>query len=160
YHEEVALADKRAVISTAFIVTGGVSLITVSALFALRDQLSLAIFSDTQFGLVVGLSALQILTQSLEYYALLYLRLIDRPITFISINIAKLIVQLTLNIWLVVYLELGVLGVVISGLASSGLFAVGLSFMVLRDIGVRFDQAMAKRMLRFSWPLWLSGIAS
>lgn len=160
YYDQNAAIKRYAVISTAYIATGAISSITVSVIFIFRDSISYALFADAKFGLIVGLSALQMFTQALEYYALLYLRLIDKPIAFIAINTAKLVVQLSLNIWLVVHLELGVLGVAISGLASSAVFAVGLSAMVLRSIGIRFDGDLARQMLVFSWPLWLSGLAS
>jgi O-antigen/teichoic acid export membrane protein len=160
FHDEKTETGKNAVISTAFLVTGGISLVTVSMLFLLRHSISEVLFDDAKLGLIVGLCALQILAQTLEYYALLYLRLVDRPITFIAINIAKLILQLSLNIWLIVFLKMGVLGVAVSGLASSTIFAVALSAMVLYKIRVRFNTELAKRMLIFSWPLWFSGLAS
>ena len=71
----------------------------------------------------------------------------------------KLVIQLGLNIWLIAFLKLGVMGVVISGGVSSSFYAIALTIYILYHTGYRFDSSMAKRMLTFSWPLWFSGLA-
>ena len=150
---------KARVVSTALIITGCVSSATTVAIVLLREPVSLGVFGTTQFSPIVGLFAIQILTQAMEYYALVYLRLQQRPWFYISVSLAKLVVQLSLNIWLVVFLEMGVLGVAISAMLSSSIFALLLLAYTLRHVGWGFESALAKKMVIFCWPLWLAGFA-
>lgn len=160
YHDQTTENQKNSVISTAFIITGLFSSVTVFFIFLFRENLADVLFKKTNLSLIVGLCGIQMLTQALEYYALMYIRLINKPISFVLVNISKLFVQLALNLYLVVYLKLGVLGVAISGLASSSIYALGLSVWTFTRIGLSFNKEIGKRMIIFSWPLWLSGLAS
>ena len=150
---------KAKVVSTALIITGCVSTVTTIAIVMLREPISLGVFGTSQFGTIVGLFAVQILTQAMENYALVYLRLQQRPWFYISVSFAKLVVQLSLNIWLVVFLEMGVLGVAYSAMLSSSIFALLLLAYTLRHVGWGFDSALARKMVIFCWPLWLAGFA-
>jgi O-antigen/teichoic acid export membrane protein len=100
------------------------------------------------------------LTQALEYYGLTFLRIQRMPILFVSINLSKLVLQLSLNVWFIVYLKLGITGVVLSGIISSALYASGLTLYSIYFNGIACDMPLARRMLVFSWPLWLSSLAS
>ncbi len=160
YHDAEDVAEKNAVVSTSFLITGLSSLVTVCAIFFFRETLSRVLFESPRFALVVGLCGIQMLTQALEYYALMYIRLTDRPGVFVAINLVKLASQLIANLVLVVHFKLGVLGVVISGLFTSAAFALALSVWTLVVVGVRFDKVLARKMIAFSWPLWLAGLAS
>lgn len=152
--------SKNAIVSTAMLITFGVSCITTLGIIIFRSSCSNIIFGTRDFAGIVGLFAILILTQAQEYYGLTYIRLKQRPWLFVGINLAKLIVQLSLNIWLVVYLERGVMGVAVSAMASSAFFAFLLTVFTLRQVGIAFDTKLAKRMVLFCWPLWLAGLAN
>lgn len=150
---------RRAVLSVALTITGLISGIASLIIFLCRTPASNLLFGTDQFGLVVGLFGFQIVTQALEYYGFTFIRLQQKPILFIVVSLAKLIVQLGMNIWLIAFLRMGVMGVVISGGLSSAIFATALSSYILKSNGYRFDFDLSKRMLAFSWPLWFSGLA-
>lgn len=161
YYFDYAETSRRdAVISTALILTGSASIATASVLFLLRGKGSVVLFGSNEYALVVGLSGIQILTQALEYYGMTFIRIQQRSTMFIGVSLSKLALQLTLNILFVVWMRLGVLGVVISGVASSSLYALGLSLYIISKVGLHFDRPLAKAMLAFSWPLWLVGLSS
>lgn len=155
--------DKRKqarVVSTAMIITSIVSAVTAVAVILFRDQSSLGIFGSPEYASIVGLFAVLIFTQAQEYYALTYIRLQQRPWLFVSVNLIKLVLQLSLNIWLVVYMEMGVMGVAISAMISSTLFAIILISYTVRYVGFGFDISLGKKMVLFCWPLWLAGFAN
>lgn len=159
YFDEHEESRKKSVISTALFITGGVSLITMLALIAFRDFSSKILFESSDYSFAVGLFSVLILTQALEYYGMAFIRIQQRPWTFISVSLAKLGVQLGLNIWFVVYLEMGVTGVALGSALSSSLLAFGLSTYTFAQTGLRFCKEQAIRMLRFSWPLWVGALA-
>ena len=160
YFQEQDQLKKNAVISTALAITGTVSATTALVLFFVRDATSSLLFGTNGYAAAVGLFGILILTQAVEYYGMTFIRILQRPMLFISVSLSKLALQLALNITLVVWLEMGVMGVVISGVISSSLYALGLSVYMIVKAGTRFDVALAGAMLKFSWPLWFVGLTS
>lgn len=159
YFERDDAENRRSVLSVALTITGGVSGLAAILIFLCRNPASSLLFGTDKFGLIVGFFGFQILTQAIEYYGLTFIRLQQKPLLFISVSMTKLVIQLGLNIWLIAFLKLGVMGVVISGGVSSTLYAIALTIYILYNTGYRFDFSLAKRMLVFSWPLWFSGLA-
>ncbi|MGQ9424683.1 lipopolysaccharide biosynthesis protein [Gilvimarinus sp. F26214L] len=160
YYEQKDPGNAHRVISTSLMITALASMVTVAATVGFRDPISGVIFGTADHGLLVGLFSLLILTQGLENYCLGYIRIQQRPWLFISATSAKLVLQLTLNIVLVVVLEMGVLGVAISSVTSALIFVLALTTYTLWSTGLGFSRHIAGRMLAFSWPLWLSGLAA
>lgn len=160
YYQEKAPEQKQLVISSALLLTVGISIIPTALLIIASDTTSALLFDNQQFSLIVGLFAILILTHALESYSLVYIRIQQRPWLFISINLAKLTMQLSMNIYLVVYQEMGILGVAISNVSSSIVFAVILGTFTLYKTGLGFQSKTAISMLSFCWPLWIAGIAA
>lgn len=160
YYADMVARDKKAmVVSTALLITGSVSTLSMVALILFRHSVSVGLFDTPDYSLVVGLFAVLIVTQAMEYNALVYIRLQQRPWLYVSVNLAKLIAQLSLNIWLVVFKEYGVLGIAISAMSSSTIFALILIVYTFYHVGLGFDRKMALVMFKFCWPLWLAGLA-
>lgn len=159
YYQQTNDSDRKSVVSTALIITALVSLVTSIAIFAFQDAGSSVLFGTSQFSLAVGLYGFQLLIGAVEGYGLTYVRILQKPILFISFTLAKLVVQLSLNIWFVVYLEMGVMGVVYSSVTSALLFALFIGAYTIAHTGIRFNWPLGKQMLLFSWPLWFSGMA-
>ena len=160
YYEEHNEAQRRLVISTSLVITGVISTTVACIAFASRNAASELIFGTEKYGLAVGLFAFVFLTQAVEYYGLTFIRIQQKPTLFIAINLSKLVLQLALNIWFIVYLKLGVTGVVLSGIVSSALYATGLALYTIYFNGIACDPQIARRMVVYSWPLWLSSLAS
>jgi O-antigen/teichoic acid export membrane protein len=159
YFDEIHPERQRSVISTALIVTGLTSLVTMVVLIVTRNTSSALIFNSDNYSNIIGLFSVLILTQALEYYAMTFIRIQQRPWLFIAASLTKLAFQLALNIWLVVYKDMGVMGVALASVGSSTLFALGLTVYTFSQIGMSFRQDQAVRMLIFNWPLWLAGLA-
>ena len=159
YFEEDDRRAKRAVIWGAIGLTGVVSAAGMVLLILLRGMGSEIIFGDRRYALALGIFAINLLSRPLEDTGMLYLRMHEQSRLFFGISMAKLMVQLGLNILLVVYWRQGVVGVVLSGVISS--FALGAALTVY--IGAReapgWDWNITRKMLRFCWPLWLSALA-
>lgn len=117
------------------------------------------LFDDASYTEVFGVFALSYLASAVDAYGLIYLRLREMPAQYLWISLFRLALQLSLNIAFVVYLELGVLGVAYSSLISSWVLSLALTEYTLRQVGFGFDREIGKKLLLFSWPLWISGIA-
>jgi O-antigen/teichoic acid export membrane protein len=151
--------DKKTLISTALLFMIAVGALSSMAVFFTRSTLSSLIFGSTGYTVIVAYFSFMVLTQSVETHGLDYIRLQQRPWLFLGANVLKLVMQLSLNIWFIVGLHKGVVGVAASTMASSATMAVLLLIYTVAKSGIRYDHQAALRMLAFSWPMWLAGLA-
>jgi len=160
YFEQKSDKGRATVINSALLVTGCISTVVFLTIYILKKPASTLLFGVDTYSVAVGLFGLQILTQAIEYYGLTFIRIQQKPYLYISVSLAKLVLQLAVNIWLIAFLKLGVMGVVISGCSCSAIFAIGLALYTVSRTGYAFDFGIAKRMLAFNLPLWFSGLAA
>lgn len=151
--------DKRAVIWAALSLTGLASALSVIGIIVFRGIGSEILFGDRKYSLALAIFSVTLWSRSLEDTGMMYLRMHERSRLFLTISMIKLVVQVGLNLLLVVYLEKGVVGAVLSGAVSSVLIGVALTGYVARREAPTFDWKIARSMLQFSWPLWVSGLA-
>ena len=160
YHAEKTADARSEVISSAWVLTIGVSILICTILMINGERISRFLFDSSQFTLAVTLFSVNLVTMGMENYGLTYLRVREMPVLFVTIGIVKLIIQVALNIYLVVMQEMGVLGVVMSSVIASTQFGAGLSLYMLYNTRLRFSIEKARELIVFSWPLWLAGFAA
>lgn len=157
YFEAQQDHEKRAVIWTALGLTGLVSTIGATGIVVMRGVGASVLFGDQKYAAAFGIFAVNLLTRPLEDTGMMYLRIHERSRLFLSVSITKLLLQLALNLLLVVYLEKGVVGAILSGVISTLLIGGALTAYVAAHEAPAFDAEMMRKMLRFSWPLWIAG---
>jgi O-antigen/teichoic acid export membrane protein len=104
-------------------------------------------FITIALGLVVDLSSI-------------YLRLVNRSVLFVVTSMANLVIGISLNIFFIVALKMGVMGILYSNLITRAVVGVPLTWWMLRQTGWRFEGPLARKMLRYGMPLMPSEIAS
>ena len=150
---------RREVMWGALSLTGGASAVSVIVLVLLRNVAANILFGNSKFALALGLFAITLLSQPMEQIGMTYLRLRERSGLFVIFSVAKLILQLALNLLLVVYWREGVLGVVLSAVISSVVLGIGSAVYVAAHEAPAFNWQVTRRMMQFCWPLWLSALA-
>lgn len=158
YHEQDSLDQKNAVINTAFFVTSVFSGCACLLMAGFSTPLSAVIFGDPQYSIYVTIFSALILTHALEQYSLTFIRILKKPWTFFNFNMAKLALQLFMNVFTIVFLEWGLMGLALSSLVSSVTIALTLTGYTLYHTGFKANKEIGLKILRFSWPLWLSGL--
>ena len=158
YHEQESLDQKNAVINTAFFVTSIFSGLACLLMAGFSSQLSAIVFGKSEYSIYVIIFSVLILTHALEQYSLTYIRILKKPWTFFNFNMAKLALQLFLNVFTIVFLEWGLMGLALSSLVSSVMIAFILTAYTLYHTGIKTNKNIASKIFRFSWPLWLSGL--
>jgi len=153
--------ERRRVVSTATLLFIGFYAVGGTLGFALAEPLAAVVLPGVEDGeLFLRMIFVSFFLQALIELPLLYIRIRQRPWMFVAIGAIKLSLQLGLNLWFVVQLELHVIGVLYGTLISSlavGLFALPYTF---RHTGIRFDTAIARRLLRFGVPLIIAGLGN
>ncbi len=99
------------------------------------------------------------LFQTVESIPLLYLRARNRSVAFTAANVAKLVLTLGLNIYFVVVLQLGVRGVLYSGVIAGGVSCTALSIYLVHSAGARVSRDWIRSLVRFGAPMvpWYLG---
>jgi O-antigen/teichoic acid export membrane protein len=77
----------------------------------------------------------------------------QQSILFSAIGLGRLIVGLSLNIWLVVILEVGLIGFFLSSLVTAVLNSAAFHFLAIKEHGFGFDQRIAVKLVKFQLPL-------
>lgn len=158
YHQEEDQLRKNSVVTTAFLVTSLFSGLACLLMVSFSNPLSKLVFGDQDYSIYIIIFSVLILTHALELYSLTYIRIIKKPWTFFNFNMAKLALQLGLNIYTIVIIEWGLMGLAISSLLSSAIISITLTFYTIFKTGFRVKSDIAIMIIKFSWPLWISGL--
>jgi O-antigen/teichoic acid export membrane protein len=153
-------AERKTIISTTFLLVvlgyGSVALAGASAC----GPISTLIFSSKGYSKYVAISFLNLFLSFLIYVPLAYVRTLQRPLLYISGTTLQLVLQLSLNILLVVYFRMGVLGVLYSTMIASLVVGLTGSLYLFSRVGLTFSAEKAKMLLKFGYPFVFSGLGA
>lgn len=161
FHAEASgQRDKDAVISTAAlsVITLGSAASAIGLL--LSTQLTETLLGDAGRPIYFRIFFLIYFLQTAEAIPLLLLRVQHKSAHFVAVNVTKLACMLSLNIYFVVVLKMGVLGVLLSNLIVTSVMATVLSVYMFRAVGARFSRAKFDKMAHFGYPLVLWFVAN
>jgi O-antigen/teichoic acid export membrane protein len=153
-------SERKSVVSTALGVVTLAYAVAGAVAFLSAPWLAQVVFGSRDRAELVRLASLTLGVQGLVLVPLSYLQLMKRPGSYVATNSAKLLIQLTMNIVLVVFLGMGPRGVLIGNLLANVVLATALSAMVLRDVGPRMSRSVARALLRFGAPFIATQLAS
>ena len=145
--------EKNEVISTSLFLVFFMSLAGMLVIWASAGSLADLVFGHRDYTLLLILFSMTLVTHSLIGVPLTFLKARQRSVTFLCFSMFKLIMQLGLNIYFIVFLGMRVEGVIYSALITGGLMAVALTVYTLSATGIRYSVPKAKEMIRFSVPL-------
>ena len=147
---------------TAVIASTLLSLVALLLVILLRGNISTLMFETDIYGVAVVIGGFMIVFNGLETYGLLFLRLKDNPSLYMKLALIKLALQLALNILLIVVLNYGVVGLLLSNLLASILLTIALQYIAYKEMndGVAMDKDALKVMLKFCAPLWYTSLIS
>lgn len=152
--------DRDEVISTALWLVGAMNLVGVLLVVFAAKPVSIIVFGDVGQVKNLLLFSLTLLMQGVIEIPMAYIRAQQRPKLFVGFSIVKLILQLSLNILFVVYMQLHVEGVIYSAIVSSLFMGCLLGGYTLRDCGIRFSCKKARQLISFSLPLMATGVVA
>lgn len=152
--------DKNEVLSTVFILILILNLAGFFLIFIMSPLLAQTLFDSHDYTYHFRIMALTMVFQASVTIPLMYYQLIEKPKLFVLISFIKLLMQLGLNIYFIVFLEMKVLGVLYSTLISGIIVSLYLIPNLIKNVGFRYSKEKSLSMIRFGLPLVLSGFAS
>jgi len=152
-------ADRHRVVGTSVLGTTMLGLAACAICYPLAGTFSTAIFphipATAYLRLMFLLMPLSFASDSL----LTWLRVVDRPGTYVAISALRAITTIVCTIWFVGILKLHIWGVLYSTTASLLLSTIVLGVLWLLSQRPAFDPALFVRIAKYAIPLGLSGIA-
>lgn len=151
--------DKNEVITTALFLVAALTCTGLLILFLFAEALSLIIFGSVAYIDAIRLFGITLPLSALSEVAFLYLRAEQRPWTFVGFSTIRLVLQLSLNIYLVVIEKMRVEGVIYSAVVSNSIMTLVLLASTFRRAGLGFSWVKARELATFSWPLIFTALA-
>ena len=150
---------KKHIVSTVFLTAFLMSSVAVGGMLLMSPIISRQLFGGDEFLVEFRLFCITLVPLALTATGMVFIQAKQRPVLYVLFSLFSLVLQVSGNIYFVVYRELHVLGVVYSALLSGGVVAIALSIYLIWHVGVKFDVKIYKRLIRFVYPLMLASLA-
>jgi O-antigen/teichoic acid export membrane protein len=160
FYDSESISQKKSLISSALVVTSLASLVGALIFASSARYLASDFFERPDLTYAISLYGFMLISSAIEEYVLVLFRLREKPFYFFAASILKLIFQLSLNIYFLVELSMGVPGVIYGNIIASILLAIITGSYAIHFSGLRVDIKIAQSLVQFTWPIWLAGFAA
>ncbi|MEM7517012.1 MAG: oligosaccharide flippase family protein, partial [Planctomycetota bacterium] len=116
------------------------------------------LFGSAEFAAALRVTAWILFAQTVGQVGLRVLQVRERSGTYVAITLSKLVLEVGLKVVFLVVLGLTYMGVLYPVLLGEGLLALGTIAFLVKRARFAFSKAMARRLVRYSAPLVLSGL--
>lgn len=152
------LEDKRKVVSTALLILIVLTMGFLALVWPFSHLISQIVLGDVHLVAYVQISIATFALNAIWEIPLVYIRVLERSLAYSLVSLAKLAVSLSLNIYFVVFLKMGVLGILYSALISATIFSLLLTGWCIKDVGFRLDFKIGWSMVLYGAPLILNSL--
>lgn len=158
YPEYATEKERGSLVTTCLLLLGTTTGIAFlgAAIFAASGA-RLLFGSREHAGAFVVVAAILFL-QTIGQVGMRWLQILERSIAYGVLTTTKTVLEVGLKVWFLVGLGLTAMGVLYSVLGGELVVAVGVVIWIVRRLGLSFSWPMAKRLVRYSYPLVLSGL--
>ena len=153
YDEKQSEQEKKGVVSTALIISIIMASAIMGGMATQGNSVSWIVFKDDAYAGLFQYMFLAAMFSIINEIGLVYLRIKDKSLRYVSITLTQLIIQISLTIYFVAFAEMSVLGVILAGTLASGGVFIYVTVSTLTATGLRFHKDIAKDMFRYSLPL-------
>lgn len=160
YYKFDSQRERHEVVFTSLCLVVSLNAIGVLALVVGASPISRVVFGSTHAAPLIALFSFTLVLQSLTETVLTFVRAQQRPWLFVGFSTLKLAIQLGLNIFFVVQMQMAVEGVIYSNLVAGVALAIPLGWYTVRQTGFRFSLEKARAIASFSLPLVLTSLIS
>lgn len=153
YYGEKDEEARKIVISTgtAFVAFSGFAGFGIGWLF--NSELALLILGDSSYTYFITLSLAILVADLVITISQMYFVVSKRPVIFIVYSLGRLLLSICVNLYFIVVLELGPVGMLYGNIVSCSIAAVVMTAHSLAINGIRINKDLLKRMLKFGFPM-------
>lgn len=160
YHDYEEEPQRRELVSTALIFVTATSLAASLALLPFSGWFSDLLFGNRERGGLFALLFASLFFQLLVDNCLVYLQVRQQAALYAACSLARLALGLALNIVLVVFMGMGVAGIILSGLVTSAAVGAALAARTFSATGFRFSPGKLRMMIAYGFPLIFSSLST
>ena len=159
YHEEDG-PRKNTVITTGVILVAGGSFGLAALGSACSVPLSRVLLGDGSSYLLFCLAFAALFLELTGGAASSLLEIRQQSSLFAVVNVVRLVISLSLNVYLIVVLRMGLLGYFIANLVTVAIATSMLLVICFRSCGFGFDRELARGLVKFQYPLISSSLVA
>jgi O-antigen/teichoic acid export membrane protein len=156
YHDWEDSESRASVVSTAILAVALAGLTAAGIACALAGPISVRAFGTRDYDWLVRAAFAAMVFGSLGDMGLIYQRMKLRSVFFVAFSIIQLCANAALNVYFIVFAQMGVWGFVLAKLICTGIGAAVLLVVVFRETRLRLRWEPVQRMLRFAGPLMVT----
>jgi O-antigen/teichoic acid export membrane protein len=160
FHDEKDPALKPVVVSTGVILIAVATVVLTVPFIIFAKPVSALLLGDANLYHLLILALVAFIFEMAGQGASAWLLIKSKSVKFAGINLLRLFVGLSLNIYLILIKGMMLDGYFISSLVTSAIVNSLLMFIVLRETGTVFNKEIARRILSFIGPLIPGAIIS
>jgi len=153
YFQKSSEHEKHVFVSTNITLMILMVLAVTTPAIIFSEQIAWLAFGKTGMGYYVMLALFTFIADLTARNAENYILILQKSVFYTSLSLVRLLIGLSLNIYLIVHLHLGVLGYLYSGLIVAVLFSIVMHGYALCHVGFHFRPADVREILAFSLPL-------
>jgi O-antigen/teichoic acid export membrane protein len=147
---------RHAVITTALVMFGTANAVGAILLATAAPWIGIMLLAGPQDAGLIRLATAAMALEVLTIVPLTYMQIQKQAVRFTLMSLARLVLQLALNIVFLVGLGLGVRGILLSSVITAAIIGCAASAWLLRRIHFRFDSGAARSIFRFGLPYKLT----
>ena len=160
YFEYESVRDRNEVISTAILTFGTIGFVSLSILSLSSHFLAIKILNAGRYYYYFLIAFCSLWFNTILQMGYSYLRIKEESVKYLLYSLSRMILSLSLNIYLVAIIKLGVLGVLLSTLITSTTFSILLVLPIMVKVGSRISLAKCKAMIKYGAPLIPTNLAA
>jgi O-antigen/teichoic acid export membrane protein len=160
YYEYKEQSEKDEVITTALLSTLALASLPTIALILGAKWLSSIVFNDPQYSFYFQLLLASNFLDLIVMIPMTVLTIREKSRIYVMFSMLRLVLSLSLNIYFVVVLQYGVVGILYSSLISVSITTLFLLVLIFSRMRLRFSAAKASRMIRFGAPLVIAALGT
>lgn len=153
YYKTDVEEERRQIVSSSFVLVGLMYAAVGTVTFFGAGFLSEILFGDRSQLLVIQIASVNLAAGALAIVPMSLARVEDRSILYVGVNLAKMLLAISLNILFIVVMEIGVMGIFISSLLANLVIGGSLAVWLIRQVGINFSSVWVRQLLRYGLPL-------
>jgi len=153
YYDQPTEEGRREVISTVILFGIALLMVVYAVLFTASPFIALSVFKTETYSGYLRIAFISLCLDTLVDLALSYVRARQRSLRASTLDLVRLAIALSLNVYFIAGLRLGVVGVLYSSVIASTIMATVLITTTLWEVGIRFSAEKLVAMLRYGVPL-------
>jgi len=150
--------ERKLVVSTVFGVSFILTIISLPVLYSISSPISFFLFDSEQYTRIFQIAALSMLFGLNVDIGLTYLRIRTESKKYVIITLVRMVYSVALNIYFIAYLKTGIIGFFYAALIDKFTFFIIINVPILIKTKLFFSINLARKMIKFSFPLIFSGI--